>query len=80
MSPEAAMTLYFFIIATLSALGVICTLHGIILGFKAHVLMGLLTLIVSPLAPIFSLAKFFANYNIAENIVNSLKGDVQEVE
>lgn len=57
--------LYLFLV-----LGIIgLSLYGLILGFKASILLGILILFVEPLPLAFGLCKVFAGIDIAQRIV-----------
>lgn len=57
------------LIGILTFLSLGLTIYGIVLGFMAHVLMGVAAFLVTPFAWLVGFTQFFFGYNIAEAIV-----------
>lgn len=64
-----AVVLFFACILGIIAL----TIYGLVLGFMAHVLVGVLHLVVTPLSFVTGFTEFFFDYDISRAIANSFR-------
>lgn len=58
-----------FVIFILSVISL--TIYGLVLGFQAHVLVGVLHLVVTPLSFVTGFTEFFFGYDISQAIADS---------
>lgn len=70
-SPSALLaTIALIGITAISFIGV--SIYGLVLAFKAHVIIGIIALVVQPCPLIIGLVKIVADYDIAQRIASLL--------
>jgi hypothetical protein len=67
-----SMYKFLFAVVLMITLGsVALTLYGLFLGFSAHVLIGVLHLVIAPLSFITGFTEFFFSYDISQAILST---------